>query len=261
MHNFIKPFVIPVAQRRMWKRLCEIGSREGEATDILRAIPGLQVTVIDPCLDCDLQHKFSDSSAIEMRKGLSLDVLPQLSGTFDCILIDGDHNWYTVYNELKLIFERGLLEKGGIVYLHDVDWPWARRDLYYQPETIPASQRHPYAAGAIVRGKSRLADTSGPFAGGFKALDEGGKRNGVLTAVEDFLHENEGRFRFFRVRAGYGLGILMPRNGIRGDLTYVALACKGIIYGALYRMAQLRGVRAILHSSTGDEVGPATSNK
>lgn len=240
MHNFIKPFVLPVARRRGWERICEIGSREGESIDFLRALPKAQITIIDPCLDCDLQRKFGDSSVIEMKKGLSLEVLPHLQGSFDCILIDGDHNWYTVYNELKLIFERGLLAPGGIIFLHDVDWPWARRDLYYQPETIPPSHRHLYGTGAIIRGERRLADGAGPFAGGSKALMEGGERNGVLTAVEDFLREQQGGYRFFRARVGSGLGILMPRRGLRDDLTFAALALKGSIYSVLYRVARLR---------------------
>lgn len=265
MHNFIKPFVLPVARRRGWKRICEIGSREGESIDLLRALPKAQITIIDPCLDCDLQRKFADSSSadsssIVMKKGLSLEVLPGLDEPFDSILIDGDHNWYTVYNELKLIFERGLLAAGGIIFLHDVDWPWARRDLYYQPKTIPASHRHQFGTGAIVRGERRLADGRGPFAGGSKALLEGGERNGVLTAVEDFLLEHKGKFRFARARVGSGLGILMPRRGIRDDLTFAALAIKGAAYSLLYRLAQVRN-RSADGAATDGPNAPVPSGK
>lgn len=245
MHNFIKPFVAPVLKRRGWNRLCEIGSREGEATDILRGIPNLEVTVVDPCLDCDLRQKFADNSSIDMRKGLSLDVLQVLGEPFNCILIDGDHNWYTVYNELRLISERNLLMAGGIIFLHDVEWPWARRDLYYQPETIPEKYRHQYANLSIARGRSELSGESGPFAGGFKATHEGGARNGVLTAIEDFLRENPRKYRFFRARVGNGLGILLYRGTLRDDCTFLFLMCKGLIYSAAYNLMRITGLRAV----------------
>ena len=41
----------------------------------------------------------------------------------------------------------------------------------------------------------------------------GGGRNGVLTAVEDFLAQHPHDYRFCRVRFEYGLGILQLRSG------------------------------------------------
>jgi hypothetical protein len=85
-----------------------------------------------------------------MCKGLSLDELVRQTTPFDCILIDGDHNWYTVYHELKMIEQKHLLSPGGAILLHDVIWPYARRDMYYQPEKIPAEFRHPHAKRGIL---------------------------------------------------------------------------------------------------------------
>jgi hypothetical protein len=249
MHNFIKPFVAPLMRSRKWSRICEIGSHQGESTDFLRVIPGLQVTVVDPCLDCDLQEKFSNNSFIDMRKGLSLEVLPQLTGPFQCVLIDGDHNWYTVYNELKLISERKLLPEGGIIFFHDVDWPWARRDMYYQPEVIPPEYRHKWDQRGIVRGKSELSSESTSFVEDKKAPFEGGERNGVLTAIEDFLAENRGGYRFFRVRAGNGLGIMQRRGNLRDNLTFMALVGKGLVFNivsGILRMVGLGNFRRFL---------------
>ena len=42
------------------------------------------------------------AGALHFHIGLSLDVLPKL-GPFDFVLIDGDHNWHTVLNELRLL--------------------------------------------------------------------------------------------------------------------------------------------------------------
>ena len=57
----------------------------------------------------------------------------------DAALIDGDHNWYTVYNELKLLAATAREADAAlpVLVLHDVGWPYGRRDLYYAPEQIP----------------------------------------------------------------------------------------------------------------------------
>ena len=59
---------------------------------------------------------------------MSLDELPRLE-KMDAVIIDGDHNWYSVYNELKLLARQ--VEKGGpfpLSFVHDVGWPYGRRD-------------------------------------------------------------------------------------------------------------------------------------
>ena len=96
-----------------------------------------------------------------VNKGISLKVLPELHDAFDCILIDGDHNWYTVYHELKVISDRDLLKRGGMVFFHDVEWPYGRRDMYYQPETIPQEHRHNCAQKGIMWGQSELSEHGG----------------------------------------------------------------------------------------------------
>ena len=57
-------------------------------------------------------------------EALSVDVLPSLE-PMDAALIDGDHNWYTVYNELKMLAEGS--RRGGaplpVIVMHDVLWP------------------------------------------------------------------------------------------------------------------------------------------
>ena len=81
-----------------------------------------------------------------------------------------------------------------------MDWPYGRRDLYYQPDTIPAEFRHPFAEKGIVRGQSRLAEVGGLNSRNYQnALEEGGPKNGVLTAIEDFLALHPGDYRFFMI--------------------------------------------------------------
>lgn len=214
--TIIKPYIVESGYRR----LCEIGASYGENTDKLIEVDSVSVTIIDPCLDTRLQEKYRGDARVQVYQGLSLDVLPKLAEPFDCIFIDGDHNWYTVYHELKLIEDGGLLKKGGTIFLHDVCWPYGRRDMYYQPETVPERYRQPYEQKGIVRGRSELSEDSPVNAEHYNATSEGGPRNGVLTAVEDFLKEHSGDYLFFHVEEEFGLGVLHKKKSALGSASF-----------------------------------------
>ena len=74
---------------------------------------------------------------------------PKIKTTFDCIIIDGDHNWYTVFNELTIIEKRNLLKEGGTIFFHDIAWPYGRRDMYYLCVPVTAVARFPVPKPAI----------------------------------------------------------------------------------------------------------------
>ena len=201
----LKPYILESGYRR----ICEIGSGLGENADKLLELPSIELTLIDPCIDADLSTKYRDTNNVRVERGTSLEVLPRLSGRFDCILIDGDHNWFTVYHELKIIHERGVLEDGGTIFIHDVGWPYGRRDMYYQPELIPAEFTQRYERKGLVYGAPNLSDTSKFNADLRNAVREGGPRNGVITAVEDFINDNVQSYEFFWFREENGLGVLL----------------------------------------------------
>jgi len=207
-HKAIKPFIL----KNRFLSICEIGASLGENTALLAGIDNARITVIDPCLDRDLVREFVKLSNVTAHKGKSLDVLPVLKSAYDSILIDGDHNWFTVYNELRLIEKKKMLKKGGVIFLHDVRWPYARRDMYYSPESIPAEFRQSYAKKGVVRGKSELSESGGMNAVHYNATHEGGPRNGVLTAIEDFLKTHGRGYYFFCYNRGEGLGVLIKKK-------------------------------------------------
>ena len=62
-------------------------------------------------------------------------------------MIDGDHNYYTVSEELRLIAERAGNEQMPLLLFHDVSWPHGRRDDYFDPSQIPEDMRQPIAEG------------------------------------------------------------------------------------------------------------------
>ena len=208
MQFFTDDVIVPYLRECGYRRLCEIGGQRGGNTDKLLGSGADHLTVIDPCFDADLVEKYRNYPFISVRRGRSLDVLPGIEDVFDCILIDGDHNWFTVFSELVLIAKMGLLKQGGLILLHDTAWPYARRDMYYDPPSIPESFRHPNARKGIAYNQSELLDIGGVNAGVDNACFEGGPRNGVLTAVEDFLSQGSDAFSFFLLEQEFGLGFL-----------------------------------------------------
>jgi hypothetical protein len=217
VREFVETFVVPIAQKCGWKNFCEIGSSTGSSTDQILNLPNISHTIIDPGLDADLVLKYAGDSRVTVVRDISLNALPKMEGTYDCFLIDGDHNWYTVFNELTLIRQRGLLRPGGMIFFHDIEWPYGRRDMYYQPETIPAQYRVAFERKGILRGQSALDDSEGSNQNLWNAVREGGPRNGVLTAIEDFLAEHPSEYRFCRIRVEFGLGILQSRRHLPAE--------------------------------------------
>jgi len=226
MRHFAETFILPLIEANDYRRICEIGANEGENTEILLGLPSLSLTVIEPFPGNQLLAMCDRSERVSLCRGTSLEVLKQITCPFDCILIDGDHNWYTVYHELKTIYDGKLLAYGGTVFFHDVAWPYGRRDMYYDPDKIPASYRKAYQQAGIERGRSALSPNSDFNAKHWNAVSEGGERNGVLTAIEDFVNEYPGEFKFTCVRDEYGLGILTKRGDRDPALPYLSLLAK-----------------------------------
>jgi hypothetical protein len=87
-----------------------------------------------------------------------------------------------------------------------VCWPHARRDAYYAPERIPAEHRQP-----MMEGGGLFPGVPGVRAGGlpykWPAAREGGPRNGVLTAVEDFVAGRDD-LRLVVVPSFFGFGVV-----------------------------------------------------
>jgi hypothetical protein len=131
------------------------------------------------------------------------------------VLIDGDHNWYAVHRELELLEKTAVSadRRFPLVILHDMEWPYARRDMYWDPETIPTRWRQPWARDGI-RWDQKLLDKSGKGInrGNAHAIEEGGSCNGVLTAVEDFISESGFSLELRIVHGDHGIGILLSRD-------------------------------------------------
>ena len=215
MHHFWRTIIEPVLDALQPEILVEIGSDYGHNTKNLLEFcqrSDAKLHVIDPLpkyLVASWQERYGDR--LIFHPALSLEAIP-LIDRFDVVLIDGDHNWYTVFNELKLI--EGQCAKSSrpfpLVMLHDIGWPYGRRDVYYDPQTIPNVYRKPYEKKGMKPESTKPLEKGGLNRGLCNAAYEGGPQNGVLTAVEDFLDQTERLVELVKVPGLHGLGIIVP---------------------------------------------------
>ncbi len=122
-----------------------------------------QVAIMLQNLDRD-----ENKQQLGLIQGNSLDVLPKLSEQklkFDLLLIDGDHNYHTVKNELACV--DSLLAPGGMILIDDYEGRWSDKDLWY-------SERDGYES--VSEATTRI-DT---------------EKHGVKAAVDEWLLTNSG---------------------------------------------------------------------
>lgn len=190
------------------RSVVEVGAFAGDLTRVLvdwASGVGARVGAVDPSPQPGLVALAQEHPELELVRQTSLEALPVIELP-DAVVIDGDHNYFTVSEELRLIAQRG----GDLPLLlfHDVCWPHARRDDYFAVELIPEEFRQPVAGGrgGIFPGEPGLREGGGlPYPR--SAAHEGGGRNGVLTAVEDFVAGRED-LRLVVVPAFFGFGVV-----------------------------------------------------
>jgi hypothetical protein len=200
------------------RSVVEIGAFAGDLTSVLvewAAGAGARVSAIDPAPQEGLVALEREQPSLELIRETSLTALARIPLP-DAVIVDGDHNHYTVSEELRLIGERAPGAGLPLLLFHDVCWPHARRDDYYAPEAIPAERRRPLAgdAGGLVPGEPGLRPGGLPYPR--SAAREGGPGNGVLTAVEDFVAARDD-VRLAVVPVFFGFGVAWHRGAPYAD--------------------------------------------
>lgn len=223
MQRFFETVIEPIFKIEKIKNIVEIGADKGLNTAKLIGYAnkfGGKIYSIDPVPGFDSEKwERENPESFVMIKDLSLNVIKNINDA-DCFLIDGDHNWYTVYSELNEIFSTYGEKKFPLVFFHDILWPYDRRDLYYSPETIPEIYRHDYERKAILPDSAALSE-NGINGRLFNAKKYGGSRNGVLTAVEDFIREHSSLgLEFLTHDVLFGLGMLALKEKHSGAINY-----------------------------------------
>jgi predicted O-methyltransferase YrrM len=108
----------------------------------------------------------SSTQKLILYQDSSLNVLPKLTETsrkFDVVLLDGDHNYYTVSKELEYLDL--LTNENSLVLIDDYHGRWSEKDLWY-------AEKEGYES---VNNATKRIDT---------------EKHGVKSAVDDFLMKN-----------------------------------------------------------------------
>ncbi len=189
----------------------EIGADKGDFTAELldwAESSGAAVTAVDPEPAAELLALAERRSELRLIRRPSPEALDEALPA-GAIILDGDHNHWTLSGELGVIAERS----GGelpLLLLHDIGWPHSRRDTYYAPDRVPEEHRQPLARDALVTpGNPGTASEGVRFE--WAAEREGGPENGILTAVEEFM-AGRGGLRLAIVPAFFGLGVLWAED-------------------------------------------------
>jgi SAM-dependent methyltransferase len=205
--------MVPCLDATGARLVVEVGAFAGDLTRLLAdwaAGSGARVLAIDPSPQDQLVALAREREEVELIRETSLDALPEIPMP-EVVVIDGDHNYHVVSEELRLIGERARGPELPLLLFHDVAWPHARRDHYFAPELIPDGRRQATAGGdgGLFPGEAGLRTGGLPYPG--SAAREGGPENGVLTAVEDFVAQRDG-LRLAVVPAFFGFGAVWHRE-------------------------------------------------
>jgi hypothetical protein len=206
------------------RSVVEVGAYAGDLTRFLldwAGPAGARIWAIDPSPQDELVRLSEERPELELHRATSHEALRAMARA-DAYVIDGDHNYFTVSEELRLIAEREPDAELPLLLFHDVGWPHARRDDYYARELIPEEFLQP-----TIEGGGLFPGLSDPHPGGlpykWPAAREGGPRNGVLTAVEDFVGADP-KLVLAVVPSFFGLGIVWHEDAAYADRLAAALA-------------------------------------
>ncbi len=207
------------------RSVVEIGAEYGFFTsELLAWAAGRDVdriVAIDPEPRPQLLELAGEHPELELIVESSASALPGFELT-DAVIIDGDHNYFTVSEELRLVAELAGDGPLPLILLHDIGWPLARRDSYHAADKIPAEHRQPLAEPALlVPGDPGVGDRGLYYRSA--AAHEGGPRNGVLTAVEDFLADRS-ELKLAIMAPFFGLGVVWDTRASNADAVEAAVA-------------------------------------
>lgn len=108
---------------------------------------------------------------------------------FDAVFLRGDPNWFAVSEALRHLAQ--LARASGrpfpLVFVADTGWPWGRRDGYRDPAAVPVRHRNAYRRQGLLPGCPLPVAEGGAHGELANGVFPYGSRNGVLTAVLDFL--------------------------------------------------------------------------
>ena len=110
----------------------------------------------------------------------TLNVLSDFSN-YDAIFLNDDPNWYTIFSELNIINKNN--DEFPLVFICNNVFPHKKKDSYINPEIIPDEFVHDCNKYLVYEGVPI-------FDGFYHAIEENSIKNGVSSAIKDFLSKN-----------------------------------------------------------------------
>ncbi|MCJ7730469.1 MAG: hypothetical protein MUO27_11420, partial [Sedimentisphaerales bacterium] len=170
------------------KNILEVGPDKGDHTRLILTYCvqfDARIIVVEPYVKPELEEVVRNSDRITLYAENSHDALPKIDAPVDVVFLSGDINYYTAFGDLTRIKDLALRQNRPfpVVLVRATSWPYARRDMYYDPQSIPVEHRHDYEVKGMTPWSSELEDMkfNWPYA---NAKKEGGSANGILTAIE-----------------------------------------------------------------------------
>jgi len=173
------PFMINFCMKRYQQTrkpisILEIGVQEGVTTLTIASHLAFrkvefQFDAVDICLQNHVSrladHLLMNSSAnLNLVEQNSLTFLDELKDkVYDLVLIDGDHNYYTISNECSKL--KPFINEHTLLMFDDYDGKWSNKDLYYQRDRD---------------GYQEIESATTP---------QGTSKQGVKPAVDEFVDE------------------------------------------------------------------------
>ncbi|MDD5026615.1 MAG: hypothetical protein PHH13_04570 [Candidatus Peribacteraceae bacterium] len=176
------------------KAIADIGGdseRVRDLVDFCRA-RGSSVCAVTPTPSEDLRTlEQATSSPLTLRLERGLAAIPAMGAT-DCVILDEDFNWYTVYHSLMALQHH--TQDGDstfpVIIVTNAGWPYGRRDAYLRLEEIPLDHQQATSPGGLIPDEGHPQPNTGLHPNRTHAHYEGLPRDGVLTAVEDFVRQS-----------------------------------------------------------------------
>jgi hypothetical protein len=211
VHRLFAPVIAPLIEVLEPRAIVEIGSGEGRLTRRVLEAGGSRGAVlhaVDPalCLDPDLVAQAGE--ALVLHSDRAIAALPEI-GAVDLALLDGDPNYHAVHSSLEMLVRPAERAErpAPLIVVHNIHWPFGRRDGYYDPSSIPPGQLHEHADLGLVPGR-RDSQPDGLRLTPFCAVKDFLPQSGVLTAIDDLIAHSDLEWTFLEIPGFHGVGVL-----------------------------------------------------
>ncbi len=212
MHRLFASVIAPLIEALEPRLIVETGAGTGRLTRRVLDAPGARAAVIhavDPAPQLHPQVVAAAGERLNVHAERSVSAIGRI-GAADLALLDGDPNWYAVHSELTMLAQAAERAErpAPLAIVHDVHWPFGRRDGYYDPGVIPPADRRAYAELGLVPGR-RAPCPEGLRLAPYCAVRDFEPRSGVLSAVEDAVAASDLDWTVLEIPAFHGVAVLV----------------------------------------------------